>query len=319
MSEIGELLHYLSIAFVIGINSIAVGIGEGIANAAAITAINKQPKATSEIANAAILGMALIETAAIIGLTISIIILFGSATVDKTLYFGIAEVGIALAICLSGFVTGLASALPVQTACIAIARQPFFAKTIVRFMLITQSLIQTPIIFSFIIAIFIRNQAVHATTISDSLRLLASGLSIGLGSIGPVIGLALFGQTACESLGINRKSSNQIFSFTFLSEAIIETPIIFALLISLMLVFTTGTNNTLQGIAYLAAALCIGLGTLGPGISSGKTASAACRQIALHPENYSSLSRVSMFAQGLIDTSAIYAFVVSILLIMMVR
>jgi len=318
MAEIGALLHYLIIAFIIAVNSVAVGIGEGIANSAAIDAINRQPKARADIANAAILGMALIETAAIISLTISILILFGSTAVEKTVYFGLAELGIALAICLSGFVTGLASSLPARTACMAIARQPFSAKKIVRFMLITQSLIQTPIIFSFIIAMFIRNQAASATTISDSLRLLASGLSIGLGSIGPVIGLALFGQTACASLGINRKSNNQIFSFTFLSEAIIETPIIFALLISLMLIFTTGTStdNPIQGIAYLAAALCIGLGTIGPGISSGRTASAACRQIALHPEHYSLLSRVSMFGQGLIDTSAIYALVVSVMLIL---
>ncbi len=319
MSEIAELLHYLIVACIIGANSVAVGIGEGLANMAAIDAINRQPKARSDIMNTTVLGMALIETAAIIGLTISVIILFGTAGVEKTIYFGIAELGIGLAICFAGFTIGLSSALPTRAACLAIARQPFAAKKILRFMLITQSIIQTPIIFGFIIAIFIKAQAANASTISDSLRLLGSGLAIGLGSIGPVIGLALFGAKACEGLGINRKSDNQILSFTFVSEAIIETPIIFALVISFVLLITKVSDNPVHGIACLSAALCIGLGTIGPGISSGRTASAACTKIAHTPENYSMLSKISMFGQGLIDTSAIYSLVISFMLIMFAR
>jgi len=316
MVEIAEFLHYLVIALVIGANSIAVGIGEGIANGAAIDALNRQPKAKSDILNAAILGLALIETSAIIGLTMSIIILFGS-NVEKTLYFGISELGIAFAVCLSGFFIGLASALPTRSACMAIARQPFAGKTILRFMLITQSIIQTPIIFGFIISIFIKGQAANVSSLADSLRLLASGLAIGLGSIGPVIGLAKFGATACEGLGINRKSDTKILSFTFLSEAIIETPIIFTLVIALTLTFKKISDNPLSGIACLAAALCVGLGTIGTGVSSGITAAAACRQIARRPEHYSVISRMSMFGQGLVETSAIYSVIISFMLIIL--
>ena len=69
------------------------------------------------------------------------------------------NLGIAFAISLSGFVLGLVSALPAQQAVLAIARQPFFSQKIFRFMLITQSIIQTPIVFGFIIAMFIKDQA----------------------------------------------------------------------------------------------------------------------------------------------------------------
>jgi len=320
MMEIAELLYYLSIAFIVGVNSVAVGIGEGIANGAAIDAINRQPKAKSEIMNASILGMALIETAAIIALTISVIVLLGAVNIEKTIYFGIAQVGIAFAICFAGFAVGLSSALPTRKAYMAIARQPFASKKIIQFMLITQSIIQTPIIFGLVVAIFINSQAASTTTITDSLRLLASGLAIGIGSIGPVIGLGQFGAAACEGLGINKKNNNQILSFTFVSEAIIETPVIFALIISIVLLFLVPAGgSTIQGVAYLASALCIGLGTIGPGISSGRTASIACKQIALYPEQYSLISRTSMFAQGLIDTSAIYALVVAFALVMLPR
>lgn len=310
-----ELLHYGTIALAVSINSIGVGIGEGLCSKAAITAIDKQPSAANEITRTAILGMALIETAAIMGVTISIMLLLGTQAKTPTIYTGIAEIGIMLAICLPGFAIGIMSSLPAQQACLAIARQPFFAQKILRFMLITQSIIQTPIIFGFIIAMFISAQAPLSTSVADSLRLVASGLCIGLGSIGPAIGLAHFAQTAIKGIGINRHAYNNILSFTFISEAIIETPIIFALVVALLLMVTHVSSNTFEGIALLAAALSTGIGTIGPGISSGRTAAAACHQIALNPNRYVDLSRISMFSQGLIDTTAIYALLISLLLI----
>ncbi len=316
MIALVELVHYITIALVVSISSIAVGISEGLASAAAIDAIDMQPKARSEIANTAILGMALIETAAIMGITIAMILLFGFQEQIKTFYFSIAEIGIIFAICISGFTIGLVSCWPVKKACAAIARQPFHAKKILRFMLITQTIIQTPIIFCFIIAMFIKAQAPLVTTLADGMRLAASGLCIGLGSVGPAIGLAHFAQSACQAIGVNPKSYNKILSFTFLSEAIIETPIIFSLVVSLLLMIISVKNtNPSEGVALLAAGLCMGIGTFAPGISSGRTAAQACKQIALSPENSSTLTKVSIFCQGMIDTCAIYTLIISLALI----
>lgn len=317
MSNLAEFLHYLTVALVVAINSLGVGIGEGITSSAALDAINTQPTARNDITRIAILGMALIETAAIMGITIAIMLILSTSDITQSVYASIASLGVAAAICLPGFAIGLVSAFPAKEACFAVARQPFFAQRILRFMLITQSIIQTPIIFGFIIAMFIKNQALVATSLPDSIRLVASGLSIGVGSIGPAIGLAQFAKTACRGLGINRESFGQLLSFTFISEAIIETPIIFALVISLLLIVSNiEPDNILKSIALLSAACCIGMGTLGAGISSGRTASAACHQIALHPKQHATLSKISMFSQGLIDTCAIYALLISLLLIL---
>ncbi len=317
IEHIGSFLHFATVALTVSVNSIGVGLGEGLTSRAALEAIDKQPSAQNEIARVAILGTALIETSAIMGVTISFYLLLGSNGVTQSLPTNIAEIGIALAICLSGFVIGLASSFPAREACLAIARQPFFADKILRFMLITQSIIQTPIIFGFIIAIFIRSQATNISTIPEALVLIAAGLCIGLGSVGPAIGLASFAKQACRGLGINRKAYGNIMSFTFISQAIIETPMIFALLVSLMLIILPTDPSLLSGITFIGAALCMGLGTLGPGIASGKTASSACHQIALKPELYGTISKVSMFGQGLIDTCAIYTFLIAISLILL--
>lgn len=319
MSEaIGHCLHFATVALTVGVTSLSVGLGEGLTGFAALSAINTQPKASNDIFRATVLGNALIETAAIIGVLISFLLLFGNSQTEYTVGKHIAEIGIALTICISGFTIGIAASLPAQEACHAIARQPFFADKIIRFMLVTQSLIQTPIIFGFIIAVFIHNKAASILTAHESLPLIAAGLCIGLGSIGPVIGLGSFAKEACKGLGVNRSAYNNLISFSIISLAIIETPIIFSLLISLMLLLNADNAHLLSGIAYISAAFCMGLGTLGPGIASSKTATAACKQIALKPEIYHTVSGISMFGQGIIDTCAIYTFLIAIFAIFIV-
>jgi F0F1-type ATP synthase membrane subunit c/vacuolar-type H+-ATPase subunit K len=305
--------HYSAAALCVALTSLGTGIGEGMAGMAAVKAMDIQPSARSEIFRANILGMALIETAAILGVVISLLLIFGQQ--DLNPYANSASLGIAFAIAIPGLVAGIVSAFPAQQACLAIARQPFFSQKIMTLMLVTQSIIQTSVIFGFIVAILIKNQSPFINSFAESLRLIGSGFCSGFGSIGPVMGLAHFAQTACAGIGFNRNSYSKILPFTLMSQAIIETPLIFALLISLLLLSTTTQDNILIGIAMMAASLCIGIGTLGPGIGSGRTAAAACQQIARAPFNYSLFSRMSLLGQGLIDTSAIYALLISLILI----
>ncbi len=307
-----DFFHYGTVTLTVALNSLGVGIGEGLVGIAIFRALNIQPQARADIMRTAILGMALVETAAILGITMSLLVLLGGQEgVAPTFYTSISELGIVFAICLSGVVLGIVSAFPVQQACLSIARQPFFGQKISRFMLIAQSIIQTPIIFGFVVAMYIKDAALITTDIYESIRLLACGLSIGLGSIGPALGLAHFAKTACYSIGLNRDAYNKLLTFTLVSEAIIETPIIFSMVIALLLINARSTTLVMS-ISMLSAALSIGIGTFGTGISSGRTAAQACYQIAINPAESGTLSRVSMFAQGLMDTIAIYALLVSI-------
>ena len=94
-------------------------------------------------------------------------------------------------------------------------------------MLITQSLIQTPVIFGLIVALLITASIGSVQTLVEGTQLLAAGICIGLGSIGPTIGLGRFTYQACYTAGINRSSYTKILPFTLISGAIIETPLIF--------------------------------------------------------------------------------------------
>src|SRR5579872_2011070 len=99
MNDMAELLHYATIALTISVPAIGVGIGEGLTGIAATEAINRQPKAQSDILKLSVLCMALIETAAIMGAAISMMLLFDRSH-QSTLYASIAQMGIVLAICI---------------------------------------------------------------------------------------------------------------------------------------------------------------------------------------------------------------------------
>lgn len=315
MSSLPLFIHYTTIALCTVFTALGVCFGQGATAAAAFRAMTRQPGVQSDIRRTTVLALALIETAAILGLLVSLLLLYRT---PPTLAQAIGEIGIGLAIGLPGLAIGLAASMPAHAALGSIARQPFLAKQMGNFMLLTQSLLQTPLIFGFIIALFIRGQLNSITTVSQGLTLVGSGIAIGIGSIGPSIGGGLFTRSACSSVGLNRLAYNRLFTFTFISQAIIETPVIFASVISLYLSSITPTvaAPSIIGLAYMAFGAIIGFGTFGAGISSGRCAAAAALQIAYKPQMYSSISRASLMAQGLIDTCAVYAFIISLWLIL---
>lgn len=315
MIGLEQLLHFCSLTFCTIAPALGVSRGHGKATQAAFQSIDRQPAMQPDITRSMILALALIETAAILGLLMSFLVF---ARAPSSLAGALGEVGIALSLGIPGLIIGWASAEPTTQAIGAIARQPFLARRLSNFMLLVLSLLQTPLIFGLIMALLIQRILPTTTTIAQGLTLMGCGLAVGLGSIGPVIGSCLFTKMACRSAGRNRFAFPKLFTFTFISQAIIETPVIFAIIIAIMLLgkATIAYENPLIGLAYLAFGATIGIGTFGAGISSGRSAAAAADQIAQSPAAYTALSRASMLAQGLIDTIAIYAFIIALWLIL---
>jgi F-type H+-transporting ATPase subunit c len=314
---IAYFLHYLTIALSLAFNSFGVGIAEGLVGLAAIDAINKQPHAIDAIRRTALIGMALIETTAIIGILTVIMLVLKTPEHDAMWYPSLTCIGIIAAICISGFVISLISASPAQAACKAIARQPFLSQKILTFMIMTLAIIQTPIIINFVLMMIMYNNALQSICLAESLRLIASGISVGVSCIGPVIGMSIFAKTACTSIGKNPRAYNDIFSFTLISQAIIETPVIFGILVGVVQLFVVPVlteGELIRGLALIAASIAIGLGTFGTGISSGKTAAAACTQLEQNPKQTKQVSRTSLIAQGLIETTAIYSILLALIL-----
>ncbi len=68
-------------------------------------------------------------------------------------------------------------------------------------------------------------------------QLLAAALAIGLGSMGPAIGVGFLAGKALEAVGRNPEASSKIQSMMILGIAFAEAIAIYALVISLMILF----------------------------------------------------------------------------------
>jgi F-type H+-transporting ATPase subunit c len=66
---------------------------------------------------------------------------------------------------------------------------------------------------------------------------IAAGACMGIGTLGPALGLGFIGGKACESIGKNPESSNAIMRAMILALALTEALGVYALLISLLLIY----------------------------------------------------------------------------------
>lgn len=317
MITAASYLHYGSLATTLALTGLGVAIGQGRITKAATDDLYVQPQAHRALSKNLLLSLALTETSALISLIMIIIIFFGTRlSAPNALYISIAQAGIMCAVGLVGLVISIVSSMPAIASMHAIARQPFFAEPITNMMLVTISIIQTPIIFGFITVFMIHLRQDTLLSLNESLKILASAICVGIGSIGPAIGQGLFARNACESVGINRLTYKRIFSFALLSQSFIETPIILAFFASLLMLLNMPTDPTiLKTIAIMASAGCIGVANLMPGIGSGRIAAAACTQVGQQtPANAAAITRASLLAQGLVDTLAIYGLLIGLML-----
>jgi len=315
---LASFLHYGSVSCIVAVSSFSVSIGECLATLSALNAIERQPGARSDILRAHILGAALIEGSAIFGLLIAILLIGWTPSGAILLRSAIAETGICIAMSITCGVLGIVSGFPITTACTSIARQPFMSQKIVSFMIMTQALIQTPLISALLVSTFITLQIPALQSDLDGVRLLAVGIAIGLGCIGPTIGLALCAKNALRAISVSKKLYNKILSFTLLSEAIIETPIIFSLITSFLILFLVhplSGDDIIRAVALISATLCSGIGTFGSGIASGNTAKNAITALAHNPDIHGQITKMSFLTQGIIETSVIYATLIAIALI----
>jgi len=69
------------------------------------------------------------------------------------------------------------------------------------------------------------------------MRLLAAAIAIGLGALGPGLGLGIIGGKAMEALGRNPEAADRIFTPMILGLAFTEAVAIYALVVALIIRF----------------------------------------------------------------------------------
>ena len=68
-------------------------------------------------------------------------------------------------------------------------------------------------------------------------------------------------------------------------------------------------------VSIAAAALCMAIGSIGPALGEGKAISQALSSIAQQPDEAGTISRTLFIGLAMIESIAIYCFVIAIILI----
>jgi F-type H+-transporting ATPase subunit c len=149
------------------------------------------------------------------------------------------------------------------------------------------------------------------------LVVLGAGLAIGLGAIGSAIGEGYIAMNAMQALGRQPGASQKILRLMIIGQAITETAAIFALVMSLVLLFGVGggDGSTIKAVSYLAAGIAIGFGTIGSGFGAGLPGGSAMKGLGRNPENSDVLTVQMIIGQAVTQTSTIFALTVSLILV----
>jgi F0F1-type ATP synthase membrane subunit c/vacuolar-type H+-ATPase subunit K len=78
------------------------------------------------------------------------------------------------------------------------------------------------------------------------------------------------------------------------------------------------SSSLSASMALLGAGICMGFGGVGPGIGNGLTAQGAVRWVARNMESAGVLTRTMLVGQAVSQSTAIYAMVVSLVLVFVV-
>jgi F0F1-type ATP synthase membrane subunit c/vacuolar-type H+-ATPase subunit K len=238
----------------------------------------------------------------------------------KALY----ALGAAFAVGFGAVGPGIGMGMSAASAVEGMGTQPRVSSDLFRIMLIGQGATSTPPTFALVVGILLLFGTGEGTAIIQGLAGLGAGISIGAASFASGIGSGYPAAMACEGIARQPHLRRPFTTLMLIGQAISQTPLIFALLVSFLLIFGIEPNvdaGIVQYVSVLSAGICMGFGAMGPSVGSGIAAESAIYGIRFHRNPESAvglLTRVMLLGQAVAQSTSIYALVVALVLIMRV-
>ncbi|RJQ61907.1 MAG: ATP synthase F0 subunit C [Desulfobacteraceae bacterium] len=310
---------YLGSGIAIGFGAVGAAIGIGYTAGRANEAISSRPEKSPELFKLMLIGQAITESSAIFALVVSLLLLFMNFP-EAGILKAPALLGAGISIGFGAFGSGIGSGFPAAEACIGSARQPEASNAILINMLIGSAVSQTPAIFALVVSFMLMFIDFTAPVSPTWAALIGAGVSTGLAAIGSGIGSGMAAGGSCEGISRQPQSVGQVTTAMLVGQAVSQTPSIFGLLVSFILIFKAfpESSSLSAAMALLSAGISMGFGGIGPGIGNGLTAESAVKWIARNLDITADLMRTMLVGQAVAQSTAIYAMVVSLVLIFVV-
>ena len=228
----------ISAGLCMGLGAIGTGIGSGFPAGAASTGVARQPAARNQITTTMLIGSAIAQTSAIYALLIALILIFLDFSTRAFSPSWAAFLGAGLSTGLGAIGSGIGEGLVAQSGCDGVARQPKSISRVTNIMLLGMAVTETTAIYGLLISmVLIFKTFPESTTIAPALALLGAGICMGLGAIGPGIGEGFTAQAAVKWVGRNEEATPILFRTMLVGQAVAESTGIYALVISLVMIF----------------------------------------------------------------------------------
>jgi len=303
-----------------GLGAIGAAIGEGYTAAEANLAVSRNTRISGDIFKNMLVGQAVAESASIFALVIAILLLFLDVPMTGVLQAA-SLFGAGICMGFGAIGSGVGAGMPGGQACAGISRQPAAASRLTTNMLIGSAVCQTPAIFSMVVALMLIFMDFSGAPVQPTwAALIGAGLSTGLAAIGSGYGGGLAAGASCEGIARQPETVGNVTTIMLVGQAVAQTASIFGLLVSFILLFKAfPESSTLSAaMALLGAGLCTGFGGIGPGVGNGMAAEGAVRWVARNVAHAGDLMRIMLVGQAVSQSTAIYAMVVSLVLIFVV-
>jgi ATP synthase F0 subunit c len=202
----------------------------------------------------------------------------------------------------------------------SISNQPAASGEIVKTMLVSMAIAESASIFALVVAILLVFQNFSSGNLFTAVALVSAGISMGVGAFGAGVGSGFPGGTACKGIARNPRASSQITTNMLIGQAVAQTPAIFAMLVSFILMFKSYPK--VITVTYLAAVLgagiSMGFGAIGPGVGGGIAAAFSAEGTAKNPALSNILTRTMLIGQAVSQSTSVYALVIAFVLLFVV-
>ena len=302
-----------------GFGAVGSGIGSGFPGGQACLGIFTQPTMAGRLTVTLLIGSAVCQTPAILALIVALMLMF--IDFSNNLLTAAALMGAGIRMGLGAIGSGIGCGFPAGEACSGTARQPEMVGQLTTNMLIGSAVCQTPAIFSMVVALMLMFMKFsHAPLNPTWAALLGAGISTGLAAIGSGIGGGMAAGGSCEGISRQPRSVGQVTTIMLVGQAVAQTPSIFGLLVSFILMFKAFPEATTlsASMALLGAGISMGFGGIGPGIGNGMAAESTAKWVARNLEKTGDLMRTMLVGQAVAESTGIYSLVVALLLLFVV-
>jgi ATP synthase F0 subunit c len=315
-----NMAAYLGGGIAMGSGAIGAAIGEGYTAALANEAVSRNTKLSGDIFKSMLVGQAIAESASIFALVIAILLLFLDIPTTGLLKAA-ALLGAGICMGFGAIGSGVGSGFPGGQSCKGISRQPKMTGRLTTNMLIGSAVCQTPAIFAMVVALMLMFIDFGDAPLNPTwAALLGAGISTGFAAIGSGCGGGLAAGASCEGIARHPETAGKVTTTMLVGQAVTQTASIFGLLVSFILMFKTypETSSLSPAMALLGAGISMGFGGIGPGVGNGMAAEGAVRWVARNVDHAGELMRTMLVGQAVSQSTAIYAMVISLVLIFVV-